>query len=96
MNRSMRRAAAKSGDAGTICAAAAALALRGRAAEAILGYRLALAMAPRYVRAHLDLANLLREQGRVEEAVVHMKRATEDAGDSATRVAALEAVTEPA
>ena len=87
MNRSMRRAAAKSGDAGTICAAAAALALRGRAAEAILGYRLALALAPQYVRAHIDLANLLREQGRVEEAVVHMKRASESAG---------EAITEPA
>jgi tetratricopeptide (TPR) repeat protein len=78
----MRRAAARSGDAGTICAAAAALALRGRAAEAILGYRLALALAPEYIRAHIDLANLLREQGRVEEAVVHLKRASDCAPDA--------------
>ena len=77
MNRNMRRAAARCGDAGTICAAAAALAARGRAAEAIAGYRLALALAPRYARAHINLANLLCEQGRLEEATVHLKRATD-------------------
>ncbi len=75
MNRSMRRAAAKSGDAGTICAAAAALAARGRAAEAIAGYRQALALAPRFAKAHNNLANLLCEQGRLEEAIAHLKRA---------------------
>jgi predicted TPR repeat methyltransferase len=79
----MRRAAAKSGDAGTICAAAAALATRGRAAEAIAGYRQALALAPRYAKAHNNLANLLCEQGRLEEAIAHFKRAIDCAPELA-------------
>jgi tetratricopeptide (TPR) repeat protein len=87
MNRSMRRAAAKSGDAGTICATAAVLATRGRATEAIAGYRLALALSPRLARAHINLANLLREQGRVEEAISHMKRAIDCAPEAASATA---------
>ena len=74
MSRTLRRTAAKA-DPGTICAAAAALASRGRSADAIAGYRLALAIAPECVKAHNDLAKLLREQGRLEEAICHMKRA---------------------
>ena len=76
MNRTLRRAAAVSCDAGTICAAAAALAARGRSTEAIAGYRLALAIAPDLAKAHAGLATLLRAQGRVEEATCHVKRAT--------------------
>ena len=75
MHRIQRRTAAKSGNAGTICAAAAALASRGRSAEAIAGYRLALAIAPGLAKAHSNLANLLSEQGRREEASYHLKRA---------------------
>jgi tetratricopeptide (TPR) repeat protein len=75
MNRIQRRAAARNADVGAICAAAAALALRGRSAEAIAGYRLALAIAPTLARAHSELANLLRKHGRIEEAICHMKRA---------------------
>ena len=75
MIRTQRRAAAKSCDAGTICAAAAALASRGRSAEAIAGYRLALTIAPDFAKAHNDLAKLLSEQGRLEEATCHLRRA---------------------
>jgi tetratricopeptide (TPR) repeat protein len=75
MNRSMRRAKAKGGNAGTICAAAAALASRGRADEAIAGFRQALALTPSFARAHTNLANLLCEQGRFEEAITHLRRA---------------------
>ena len=75
MNRIQRRTAAKSGNTGTICATAAALASRGRSAEAIAGYRLALAIAPGLAKAHSNLANLLSEQGRREEASYHLKRA---------------------
>lgn len=75
MNRIQRRAAARGCDAGTICAAAAALAARGRSAEAIAGYRLALAIAPNFARAHDSLARLLSEKGRLEEATCHFKRA---------------------
>jgi Flp pilus assembly protein TadD len=73
------RVAVKSCDAGTICAAAAALASRGRSAEAIAGYRLALAVTPNYAKAHNELARLLREQGRLEEASCHLERATASA-----------------
>ena len=83
MNRTQRRPAAKSGDAGTICAAAAALASRGRSAEAIAGYRLALALAPRFAKAHNNLASLLCEQGRFEEAICHLKRAIDCAPELA-------------
>jgi Flp pilus assembly protein TadD len=75
MNRIQRRAAVRSCDAGTICAAAAALAARGRSTEAIAGYRLALAISPDLAKAHNDLAKLLSEQGRLEEATCHFKRA---------------------
>lgn len=75
MHRVQRRSAAKNCNAGTICAAAAALASRGRSAEAIAGYRLVLAIAPDFARAHSDLARLLSEQGRLEEATRHFKRA---------------------
>lgn len=75
MNRIQRRAAARGCDAGTICAAAAALAARGRSAEAIAGYRLALSIAPDFAKAHSDLAKLLSEHGRLEEATCHFKRA---------------------
>ena len=46
MLRSVRRTAAKGGNSAAICAAAADLALRGRALEAIAGYRQAIAMTP--------------------------------------------------
>lgn len=75
MIRIQRRAAARSCDAGTICAAAAALAARGQSSEAIAGYRLALSIAPDLATAHTKLAKLLGEQGRVEEATCHRKRA---------------------
>jgi Flp pilus assembly protein TadD len=75
MHRNPRRAAVKRADASAICAAAAALASRGRAGEAIAGYRLALVIEPRCARAHSDLAHLLSEQGRLEEAICHMNRA---------------------
>ena len=74
MSRTLRRTAAKC-DPATICAAAAVLASRGRSADAIASYRLALAIAPTFAKAHNDLAKLLREQGRFEEAICHMKRA---------------------
>jgi tetratricopeptide (TPR) repeat protein len=83
MHRNPRRAATRSADAGTICAAAAALASRGRSAEAIAGYRLALTVAPRNAKAHSDLANLLCKQGRIEEAICHMKRAIDCAPERA-------------
>ena len=79
----MRRAKAKGGNAGTICAAAAALASRGQANEAIAGYRQALAIAPGYARAHNDLANVLCEQGRLEEAITHLRRAIDCAPQQA-------------
>jgi Flp pilus assembly protein TadD len=75
MHRNPRRAAVKRADASAICAAAAALASRGQAGEAIAGYRLALVIEPRCARAHSDLAQLLSGQGRLEEAICHMKRA---------------------
>ena len=83
MHRNPRRAATRSADAGAICAAAAALASRGRSTEAIAGYRLALTIAPRCARAHSDLANLLCKQGRIEEAICHMKRAIDCAPERA-------------
>jgi tetratricopeptide (TPR) repeat protein len=79
----MRRAKAKGGNAGTICAAAAALASRGRPNEAIAGYRQALALAPGSAKAHTNLANLLCEQGRLEEAITHLRRAIDCAPDLA-------------
>lgn len=75
MKGHLRRAAAKGGNAATICGAAAALALRGRANEAIAGYRQALALTPGFAKGHTELANLLCEQGRLEEAITHLRRA---------------------
>lgn len=83
MNHKLRRAAARSGDAGTIYAAAAVLAARGQPREAIAGYRQALALAPRFAQAHNNLATLLSEQGRLEEAIGHLKRAIDCAPDFA-------------
>ena len=74
MHRNPRRAAVKRADASAICAAAAALASRGQAGEAIAGYRLALVIEPRCARAHSDLAQLLSGQGRLEEAICHMHK----------------------
>jgi Flp pilus assembly protein TadD len=75
MVRSVRRTAAKGGNSAAICAAAADLALRGRAVEAIAGYRQAIAITPAYAKAHSNLGNLLFEQGRCEEAICHLRRA---------------------
>jgi tetratricopeptide (TPR) repeat protein len=83
MNRSMRRANARGGNAGTICAAAAALASRGQQNEAIAGFRQALALTPSFARAHTNLANLLCEQGRTEEAITHLRRAIDCAPELA-------------
>jgi tetratricopeptide (TPR) repeat protein len=75
MNRSVRRAAAKSGNAAAICATAAELAARGRSNEAIAGYRQALALMPDFAKAHSNLGHLLFEQGRLEEAICHLRHA---------------------
>jgi tetratricopeptide (TPR) repeat protein len=75
MMRSVRRAAANNGNTAAICAAAADLALRGRAIEAIAGYRQAIALTPGFAKAHTSLGNLLFEQGRLEEALAHLRRA---------------------
>jgi tetratricopeptide (TPR) repeat protein len=75
MTRSVRRTAAKAGNPAAICAAAADLALRGRAIEAIAGYRQAIALTPGFAKAHSNLGHLLFEQGRLEEAVCHLRRA---------------------
>jgi tetratricopeptide (TPR) repeat protein len=83
MNRIARRVKAKGGNAATICAAAAALASRGRIDEAIAGYRQALALTPCFARAHTDVANLLCAQGRIEEAIAHLRRAIDCAPDLA-------------
>jgi Flp pilus assembly protein TadD len=83
MTRPVRRAAANSGNAAAICAAAADLALRGRAIEAIAGYRQAIAVMPDFAKAHSNLGNLLFEQGRLEEAVTHLRRAIACAPQSA-------------
>ena len=89
MHRIPRRAATRSADASAICAAAAALASRGRPTEAIAGYRLALTVAPRCARAHSDLANLLSKQGRIEEAICHMRRAIDCAPERAETYSSL-------
>jgi tetratricopeptide (TPR) repeat protein len=75
MYRSVRRTAANGGNAAAICAAAADLALRGHAIEAIAGYRQAIAVMPGFAKAHSNLGNLLFEQGRLEEAICHLRRA---------------------
>lgn len=75
MNRNTRRTAANGGNSAAICATAAELALRGRAIEAIAGYRQAIAIAPGFAKAHSNLGHLLYEQGRLEEAIAHLQRA---------------------
>ncbi len=46
-----------------------------RGAEAIAGYRQALALAPGFAAAHNNLANALKEAGRIEEALGHYAEA---------------------
>jgi predicted TPR repeat methyltransferase len=74
-NRRERRAAARQGDATTICSSAAALTAQGRLEEAVKRYRQALAADPRSPIAHNNLASVLSSLGRVDEAVTHLRQA---------------------
>jgi len=77
MNRQQRRAAAKRGDSGDLCALAILLEQQGKTAEAVATYRRILSLNPRHGQAHNNLAVHLREKGRPEEAIAHFRKAIE-------------------
>src|SRR5450631_4156716 len=75
MNRKDRRAAAKRKDPESLCALAQRLEKDGKIAEAVDRFRQALDIDLSLHDAHIELARLLRQQGRLVEAIAHCEKA---------------------
>jgi predicted TPR repeat methyltransferase len=75
MNRKERRAAAKGKDVKTLCALAEQREKQGRFPEAAETYRRVLDFDPSLYKVHNELARMLRQQGHLDEALVHFERA---------------------
>jgi predicted TPR repeat methyltransferase len=75
MNRKERRAAVKGKDPASLCALAVLLEKEGKFAEAAESYRRALDVDPSLYKMHNELARMLRQQGLLDEALVHFEHA---------------------